>query len=674
MKQSPTQKSSSTKYSWPTMLLAMAATVSTASANMPPKYMIAGVYPTRSASARTASKVDLDQAQIEWLLSYDLLNKKSNWLEQAQHVYEHGMHSGLYASLTLAKKADHKIDLPARSESVYFNVIDNKDYKDHTQHSIYELSAFGINDSNNKHIQGTVRTASDSLPVEKLDVFYPEDSKCDEGHIDDCFAKNGAIVLQGYGGVDYTYDPSTDNYYSSSLKWYAEEEGLRMYYCETHGNCASYQQYERYFKFYGVLDYGNEWIESAFLNQKTHFPRDFKTDHGYEDIDFGHFADLTRNVFIKTATVALNVFTQINRLMVEFGLDGCRKNSKDFSSYGSHLSKDSVIASWDQAAALYAGSALITPEGVSTSSTETGNLYYNMVHNLAQEFGAMEFDETTNQPVAIVNKNIMDAFNTGKVALTQSDCDGEVRGSYFTVINQMKTPWIQGILKATFEYSDYHYDTVTAREENAGMAAAYMAALLPDLYACSPKAADVVMEELAIMWPHGNTEKLRPDFQRLRNALEHQYQCLGVTCEEVGGFINPVTGDYFEETRPCGGYGTMISQRRDSVLARRPASPTSSSSSSFVGAHKKGIVMSSFFVALSLFFVTLALLMVTIRDRTRSNFATRLVSGALSSADYWLSQRGSQQQHGSPYRPVNSDYEVQLRPMNHLHPSEESLI
>ncbi len=357
--------------------------------------------------------------------------------------------------------------------------------------------------------------------------------------------------------------------------------------------------------------------------------------------------------------------------MIEFGLDGCKKNSKDFSSYGSHLSKDSIIASWDQAAALYAGSVLIAPEGSTTDSTKTGSLYYHMVETLANEFGAMQVDETTSQPVSIVNQKIMDAFATGKVALEQSDCEVGVRSSYFTITNHMKTPWIQGVLKAAFEYSNFHYDNIQDREEQGGKAAAYMAALLPNLYECSPEAAEIVMEELAVMWPHGNSVKLRPDFARVRNALEHQYQCIGVTCDEIGGFINPETGDYFEETRPCGGYGTMLTQRRDSVDYSQHESLNSFSKSSKSSlSDKKSLVMSSFFVALGLFFVTLAALVVTVRDRSRNNFATRLVSGALSQADYWLSQQRGEQ----TYNPVNNGYEVQLRPMSHLQPGEESLI
>eukprot|EP00533_Pseudo-nitzschia_delicatissima_P016858 CAMPEP_0197265246 /NCGR_PEP_ID=MMETSP1432-20130617/2279_1 /TAXON_ID=44447 /ORGANISM="Pseudo-nitzschia delicatissima, Strain UNC1205" /LENGTH=669 /DNA_ID=CAMNT_0042729973 /DNA_START=29 /DNA_END=2038 /DNA_ORIENTATION=- len=669
MKQSQTQNTKSTKYSWPTILLAMAASVSTASADaMPPKYMVAGVYPTRSKTARTASKIDLDQAEIERLLALDLLNRKdSKFLDQARRVYEHGMNSGSYAALTLIKNADHKIDLPDRTESVYYNSVEY----DPKQHSVYELSVAGMNEDFDKHIKGTYRTTSDDLSILTLNVFYPDDSMCDQGHADECFAQEGGIVLEGYGALDYVYDPSMDNYYSSSLKWYTQDEAMRMYYCEEHGNCNKYTQYEHMFNFYGVLDYGNEWIESAFLNKKTHFPRNFKTSHGYEDVDFGHFSDLARNVFIQTATVALNVFTQINRLMIEFGLDGCKKNSKDFSSYGSHLSKDSIIASWDQAAALYAGSVLIAPEGSTTDSTKTGSLYYHMVGTLAKEFGAMQVDETTNQPVSIVNQKIMDAFATGKVAIEQSDCEVGVRSSYFTITNHMKTPWIQGVLKAAFEFSNSHYDNKQDREEQGGKAAAYMAALLPNLYECSPEAAEIVMEELSVMWPHGNSEKLRPDFARVRKALEHQYQCFGVTCDEVGGFINPETGDYFEETRPCGGYGTMLTQRRDSVDYSPNESLNSfSKSSKSPLSDKKGLVMSSFFVALALFFVTLAALVVTVRDRSRNNFATRLVSGALSQADYWLSQQRGEQ----TYNPVNNDYEVQLRPMSHLQPGEESLI
>jgi len=673
MKQSRNENTPSSKTAWLAILLAMAASASTASA-MPKKYFIAGVYPTRSEMARTVSKIDLDQTEINRLLALDLQNNKdSNWLQKARQVYENGMHSGSYASLTITKGLDHKVDLPDPVESFY--EIGFTHEADPNHHNVYLLKVFGMNEDYDKQVEGIVKTTSDSLNS-NLHVIYPEDSKCMvQGETSECFAKKGGITIQGYGALDYTYNPNTDNKYSSSLMSFQEAEGTRMYYCEHNGGCRGYLEYQTYFDFYGTLDYGHHWIESAFLNQKTDFPKDFKTENGYEDVDFSKFADLSRNNAISTSTVAMNVFMQINRLMVEFGVDGCNKSTKDFSSYGDHLSMDSVVASWDQAAALYAGSALIAPEGVAI--TTTGSLYFSMVQTHAKAFGAMEFDHETYQLVSIVNRNVMEAFKNGRVALSQSDCDGGVRDSYYIILNAMRVPWIQGVLAATFEYSNYRFDTLQDREEQRGKAAVYMAALLPDLHKCSPKAAETVMEELAVMWPHkGFSEKLRPDFKKVRTALEHQYQCLAVTCDEIGGLVDHRTSAYYEETRPCGGYGTMLAQRRESVAysdSWLPSSP-SKSSSSFVGNHKSGLAMSSFLVALALFGVTLSVLVAMVRDRSRGNAATRLVSGAVSQADHWLSRRTSNE---SSYSRVDTDYEVQLRPMSlqaPLQPGDESLI
>lgn len=657
------------KQSLTTSRLAIALAMAGTANAMHDKYLIAGVYPTRSTTARSVSKIDLDQAEIEHLLELDLENNDSNWFEQAYKIYQNGMHTTSYASLTLNKRPDHKVDLPEPVETIYTN---NMRPYNPNHFDIYELNVFGMNEQS-EPVRGILQTDSESLPSQNVRVIYPEDSNCMVGgKTDECFANEGGIVVQGYGAMDYTYDPKADTKHTSSLKSFAEDEAAIMSYCEEHGGCGKYQEYEHFFDFYGTLDYGNIWIEAAFEKKKTYYPKEYQLDHGYENVDFSKFPDIARNVAISTATVAMNVFTQVNRLLREFGLDGCKQSGKDFSSYGKHRSMESVVAAWDQAAALYAGSALFAPEGSATSPSPTGSLYYGMVQTLAEEFGALEVDPVTKRPVSIVNRKVMDAFKAGKVALSQSDCEGGVWKSYGEILHKMRVPWIQGVLKATFEYSDRHFDDLQHREVQRGKAAAYLAALMPDLYHCSPQTAEIVMEELAIMWPHNNAPtKLRPDYQRVQNALEHQYQCLGVTCDEIGGFINQATGDYYEGTHPCGGYGVMISQRRDSVASNNELSSKSSTrhKSSFVNDHKSGLAASSFFMALALFGITLTALVATVRDRSRGNLATRLVSGAISQADYWWSRQSSNED----YRQVDSGYEVQLRSIP-LQPGEESLI
>lgn len=664
MTQQARNENRSARYSTLRTLLAVAAAMAAPTAiASTKKYVIAGTYPTKSQAARAAARLDLDQAEIERLLALDLDNKDANWLERAQEVFENGMHAGVYAKLTLTKPLEHVVLLPDPVESEY-----NQD--DKKSHDVYELNVLGFSeDSENAPIQGIVRTNDPQKTLKpgrttELNVFYGDGSNCmTRGSTDGCFAgPEGGVVLQGYGGLDYAYDPTKDNKFSSSLKWYSEDEGLRMYYCENHGGCKEYQEYEHFYDFYGILDYGNHWIESAFQHKSTNFPLDKRTSHGYADVDFSVFSDRSRNAAISTATVSMNVFTAINRLMTEFGLDGCKKNSKDYSSYGNPMSMDSVIASWDQAAAIYAGSALITPEGEEPVFQADGYTYYHMVDELAKEFGVIEFDGIDQDPSSTINLEIMEFFLVGKHGLTQEDCDGQVLHSYRSILHKLRVPWIQGVLKTAFEFSDSEFDGTSRdhhyREDQRGTGAAHLAALLPDLYHCNKQAAATVLEELSFVWK-GNG-KLRPDYKVIRDALEHQYQCLGVTCDEIGGFLNPQTGGYYEETRPCGGYGTMISQRRESVTV-------SSTQESFADTHKSGMVFSGFIVALGFFFITLSVLVVAVQDRARgrnvnlTRTAQSLVSGVLSQADYWLTRNHQTHPSTNDYNRV--DYEVQLRPI-----------
>jgi len=665
------------------------------------RYTIAGVYPLKSEAARTASLIDLDQVQIERLLSRDLQNDDAddNWLEQARGVYQNGMHSGPYARLTLTAPLDRPVRLPLEPvQSVYANSINV--LSDRSSHAVYELNVVGgTNDSYDTPIKGIVRTSQPERTFQTgtttvLRVFYPAGSTCKvhdetetetETNTDECFAgPEGGLVLQGYGAVDYTYDPDTDNRFTASLKGYSEEEGLRMYYCEHHQGCGSYQEYQRFYDYYGILDYGNHWIEAAFASTSTEYSTELKLAHGNQD--FSRLDDRSRNAAISTATITMNVFTMINRMMVEFAVDGCKKNANDFSSYGNAASMDSVIASWDTAAAIYAGSALISEEpqdhGVEDAKTTetTGSLYFRMVRDLADDFGVLEEFGEHGHHRSVLNRKVMEEFRLGKIGLAQADCHGQVQQSYTTILHAMRVPWIQGVLRAAFVTSSD--DTVAAfdtnrRDDERGRGAAFLAALLPDLHHCSKDAAQRVYDEL---------QTGRPDYGAVRDALEQQYECLGVTCDDVGGYLDSNskrtggtynTYTYYQATRPCGGYGTKISQRRESVTYTNAAAVRASSSSFPGSRHTSGVVVvSTFFVALVAFCASLAVLIATVHDRANGRpmnvgrSARRVVAGAWSQVDYWWSRDtdGGSHHHRRHHRSEGvhdgeSNYQVQLRSM-----------
>lgn len=565
--------------------------------SIPQKYKIAGDYTTKSEDVRIASLVDLDQMEIERLLSLDLESEDSNWLEKARGIYENGMYAGPYALLKLTKPLDRPVDLPEISGSAYANSI----AYDVSTHPIYEMSVSGINNNERYEttIDGLIRIEDPKLNFEakQLIVFYPEGSTCMvNGRTDDCFAgPNGEALLQGYGAIEYSYDPETENYFQYSLKGFSEDESKRMYYCEHHGGCDSYLEYENFFKYYGILDYGNHWIDSAFSNKSTDFSRG--------NINFSVLSKRARNAAISTATVTMNTFTKINQLMVEYAIDGCKKSVKDFSTYGDSSSTDAVIAHWDQAVGIYAGSALIVRESddAAEQDSKTGALYFHLVQELAENFGVLE--ESGKQ--SVLNKKILEEFKRGRFGLTQDDCDGQVFKSYWTIVHAMRVPWIQGVLKAAFVLST-EKDAMAISNENfleeqRGRGAASLAALLPDLHSTSPTTAQVVHDEFEKSLSGG-----RLNYVVVRDALEHAYQFLSVTCDEVGGYLNPETGNYYQATRPCGGYGSMISQRPENVAY----TSTASTQSSFLASYTiSSLASSSFFiVALVVFFASLTAL------------------------------------------------------------------
>jgi len=628
-----------------------------------PSYTIAGVYETKSEIARSVSKIDLDQYELQEFLRLDGDNQDADWLSKAKAVYENGMHSGPYAKLTVA--LEHDVDLPVPEEGFYKNDIsfDNK------KQNVYKLNVFGGDFGFQNPVHGIIATADPGrcFPIgtsTTVYVYYPEDSKCNvDGNMDGCFAgPTGGLVLQGYGALDYTYDPHKDNKFQASLKQFSEEEGMRMLYCEQHGGCA-FPEYQHFYNYYGILDYGHHWINAAFSQTSTVYSTKVKLKHGNED--FSLLSKAVRNTAIETATVAMNVFTAVNRLMVEKGIDACKKNSRDFSSYGNNLGMTSVIGDWDTAVATYAGSKLVAPTTTTAtkSSEETGSLYYNMVETLAREFGVLE--DSSSGPRSIVNRKILEEFQAGRDGLQHGECEGPTRTSYQKIVSMMRVPWIQGVLRASYRLSRGIDDDGVPLDRERGRGAAFLAALLPDLYECSKDAADVIYHELKI---NTSSDLLStPDYDKVRTTLEEQYECLAVTCDDIGGYLNRNTGKFFKDTRPCGGYGASRTQRRNSVTYDSKAVAHGKKRSTAGGF---GTSSSTLLVAAVAFCASVATLLVTMNEHARRTGGQRVTIGSLASAvssraDYWMSSCNNP--HNNAYRGYDYNPTATSMPEFQLH-------
>jgi len=265
------------------------------------------------------------------------------------------------------------------------------------------MTVIGMSNSvvDSKAVYGSVEipqaTTNHDGGITHLFVHYNEDSNSllcrvggnPEPQLDGCLiGPKGGLLVQGYvGAVDYTYDPITDNKLTSTLMGYSEEEGEAML-----ADPTGYVEYAHYYQYYGQLDYGHHWIDSAFHQRKTDYTTHDKLLHGNEDFSLYNEEANTKNgsglgIAIATATITLNVFTQINRLMAEKAVGACKKHTHDFSSYGGSSQKvvKKYVEAWDIAVATYAGSMLITETTKVDATTETNdndkdedtdNIYY----------------------------------------------------------------------------------------------------------------------------------------------------------------------------------------------------------------------------------------------------------------------------------------------------------
>ncbi len=185
---------------------------------------------------------------------------------------------------------------------------------------------------------------------------------------------------------------------------------------------------------------------------------------------------------------------------------------------------------WDKAVALYAGSQAGTEDG-------TGGYF---LHALAQ-VECYEFGTCKKGDMAPVNSRVFDLFKVGLVNLENKNCSLVMKNAA-EIKKLMTVPLVQGALRAA-----YTMDLEDDFQENTqGRAAAFAAALLPLVHTCNAGSATSLYRDMA---PGG---ALEGSYAVVRGALENTYDCLGITCEDVGGLINLRGDGYLTRGEACG--------------------------------------------------------------------------------------------------------------------------
>ena len=233
----------------------------------------------------------------------------------------------------------------------------------------------------------------------------------------------------------------------------------------------------------------------------------------------------------------MNVWMYVIHSM-ETAIDDCYKGEVDFNQGDGDA--------WDQAVAFYSGSL----EG--TDGKGKGKL----VHEIADE-RCIDFktcgppgDRTDGQ--AYVNHQIRKYFKFGQRHLVAGECD-DAKASKEKIEDLMAVPLVQGTLKYAHKLE---FDKADKKAHVEG--ASYAAAVLPLVYHCDARAAQAIHDNMGV----GASSTT---FAHVKNAFQETYRCMGITCDEVGGYYDDATLDYFEGAAPCDPSTTASSNDKNTV-------------------------------------------------------------------------------------------------------------
>jgi len=202
-----------------------------------------------------------------------------------------------------------------------------------------------------------------------------------------------------------------------------------------------------------------------------------------------------------------------------------------------------AINAWDQAAAYYAGST----EGVDGgnaggpgSGGDYGFFPYALGDRRGGNFKTLgnNGDSIDRSEPSAVNIEMMRLFTTAATLLELGGYE-VVKALARRMSSISAVPQIQATLRYAYKVGvqGKAYD----KEQAEG--AAFAAGVLPRIHHCSPEAADIVYENMRVGAPS-------TDHALVKSAFECVYQCIGITCADVGGLFNTGDGVYYPDQDP----------------------------------------------------------------------------------------------------------------------------
>jgi hypothetical protein len=233
--------------------------------------------------------------------------------------------------------------------------------------------------------------------------------------------------------------------------------------------------------------------------------------------------DAARVQIAKKTSAYMNVWMYVVREF-EDAIDDCKAGCIDCN--------DSPVHAWDEGVAFYTGSL----EG--TDGSGSGKMLYALADKRCTNFGTC-----TRSGGSYVNEALFVQFTKGKVALQQGDC-GAVPPIKEAIVKLMSIPLVQGSLRYAYKVAELQGGSKEFAE-----GAAFSAAILPLISKCDAGADTLIRENMNMEIE--TSARMSAGFPKVKKAFESTYECLGITCAQIGGLLLQ-GNEYYEGAEPCG--------------------------------------------------------------------------------------------------------------------------
>ena len=218
-------------------------------------------------------------------------------------------------------------------------------------------------------------------------------------------------------------------------------------------------------------------------------------------------------------------------------------------SAGSISSNDDGVHAWDEAVAFYTGSL----EGTLAGGNSDGELSYRLAEKRCANYGTCTGAYGV-EGISAVNKEIFELFNIGQSQLQVGNCD-DAQTTMENIQSLMLVPLIQGMLRYAWKgdaaaadvngYDDKSAETI-AKEQGEGYI--FTMGVIGIVDQCDSSVSALLESNLGL-----TADTFMADgYVAVTQGIQSVYECLGITCTDVGGLLlSGSTDEFYVGLGPC---------------------------------------------------------------------------------------------------------------------------